>query len=165
MTRRVDSMFNQQMKITTTYCLGFAFQGGRVLLIEKQHPEWMAGKLNGVGGGVKDGEAPVMAMVREFHEEVGIETPTSAWRQAFTMQFEQARVIVYRAFDVNIALADKKKAEKPMILWIEEAVKSPFVMPDLRWILPFCYMAQIAHPFEMCLGERSRDFLPASSKG
>lgn len=57
------------------YCCGFLFHPtyNEVLLIEKRRPEWQRGLLNGVGGHVEDGEAPYVAMVREFKEEVGVE--------------------------------------------------------------------------------------------
>lgn len=55
----------------TEYVLGFCFDTRlvMVLLIRKTRPEWVAGRLNGVGGKVRDGEAPVQAMGREFSEE------------------------------------------------------------------------------------------------
>lgn len=58
----------------TNYVLGFMFNPERdkVVLIEKNRPEWQAGKLNGVGGKVEQGETPLQAMIREFYEETGI---------------------------------------------------------------------------------------------
>ena len=62
---------------TTKYVLGFAFNKGctEVLLIEKKRPNWMVGKLNGVGGHIEDGETPIDAMVREFKEETNLRRP------------------------------------------------------------------------------------------
>ena len=54
------------------YVLGFYFDGDRVLLINKTKPEWQRGKLNGLGGTVESGEAPILGMVREFREESGL---------------------------------------------------------------------------------------------
>lgn len=55
------------------YCLGFLFNTTRnkVVLIEKKHPKWQAGFLNGVGGKVEGGESSYEAMIREFSEETG----------------------------------------------------------------------------------------------
>lgn len=57
------------------YVVGFLFdddQGDQLVLIRKTHPPWQAGKLNGVGGHVHDGEEPLAAMRREFEEETGV---------------------------------------------------------------------------------------------
>jgi 8-oxo-dGTP diphosphatase len=53
------------------YVLGFVFDFGfrNVLLIEKKRPEWMMGRLNGLGGKIEEGESPLEAMRRELAEE------------------------------------------------------------------------------------------------
>lgn len=68
--------------MTTRYVCGFAFPAmlDRVILIEKQRPAWQKGLFNGVGGHIEDGEMPVDAMVREFHEETGVLVPSLQWR-------------------------------------------------------------------------------------
>jgi len=43
-----------------------------VLLIRKNRPDWQAGRLNGVGGKVEEGEIPYEAMIRECKEECGL---------------------------------------------------------------------------------------------
>jgi len=57
------------------YVVGFLFSEDldTVVLIEKRRPDWQAGKLNGPGGHVEDGEHPQEAMKREFKEEAGEE--------------------------------------------------------------------------------------------
>lgn len=61
------------------YCLGFAFKGKNVLLIEKKRPDWQKDKLNGIGGHVEKCETSFTAMVREFKEEVGVTTVERDW--------------------------------------------------------------------------------------
>ena len=52
------------------YVLGFCFsKEWGVLLIRKKRPQWMAGKLNGIGGKIEPGEIAIDAMRREFREE------------------------------------------------------------------------------------------------
>ena len=65
-----------------TYVLGFAFSQNKqnVLLIKKNRPAWQAGKLNGVGGKIEEGETPAQAMVREFEEETGIKSTEADWQ-------------------------------------------------------------------------------------
>lgn len=43
-----------------------------VWLIKKNKPEWQKDCLNGIGGKIEPGEAPVEAMVRELKEESGL---------------------------------------------------------------------------------------------
>lgn len=53
------------------YVLGFVFDSGyhNVLLICKDRPSWQAGRLNGLGGKIEEGESPARAMERELREE------------------------------------------------------------------------------------------------
>lgn len=76
------------------YVLGFAFTAnGRVALIQKQKPAWQAGRWNGIGGKIEEGESPVQAMAREFREETGVDIPTSRWRLAGKMTNGSSPVI------------------------------------------------------------------------
>lgn len=61
----------------TSYVLGFCFSYDRskVILIHKKKPAWQAGRLNGIGGHIEPGEAPMDAMVREFQEEANWKDP------------------------------------------------------------------------------------------
>ncbi len=45
----------------------------RVLLINKERPEYLKGKLNGVGGKVEDGESDLNAIIRETKEETNLD--------------------------------------------------------------------------------------------
>ena len=58
-----------------SYVLGFCFSRdhSKVVLIAKNRPKWQAGRLNGIGGHVEDGEIPIVAMAREFREESLVE--------------------------------------------------------------------------------------------
>jgi 8-oxo-dGTP diphosphatase len=65
------------------YTLGFAFDESftSVLLIQKNRPEWQAGKLNGIGGKVEGyDENEFHAQAREFREEAGINTQPEDWK-------------------------------------------------------------------------------------
>lgn len=55
-------------------------------MVKKARPAWQAGKLNGLGGRVEEGETPVDAMVREFREESGIHTKPKDWKLFAIMQ-------------------------------------------------------------------------------
>ncbi len=66
----------------TKYVVGLMFDqsGTRVVLMRKTHPEWQAGRLNGIGGKIEPGETAVQAMIREFEEEAGVWTEAADWR-------------------------------------------------------------------------------------
>lgn len=60
--------------MSTYYVAGLLFGAylSKVMLIRKNRPDWMKGKLNGIGGHIEAGEEPLAAMRREFKEETGI---------------------------------------------------------------------------------------------
>jgi 8-oxo-dGTP diphosphatase len=70
------------------YVVGIMFNHNRstCALIRKTKPAWQCGLLNGIGGKIEQGETPVAAMVREFHEEAGLRTFPSDWLNFCTMQ-------------------------------------------------------------------------------
>jgi len=68
------SKYSQLITPPTVYVAGFLFENDHVWLVEKKKPEWQKGSLNGIGGKVEHGEAPIVAMKREFKEEAGILT-------------------------------------------------------------------------------------------
>jgi 8-oxo-dGTP diphosphatase len=56
------------------YTMVFAFDPqGRVALIRKNRPDYLAGKWNGIGGKVEPGEGYEVAAVRELREESGLD--------------------------------------------------------------------------------------------
>lgn len=55
-----------------TYTLGFIKKGNDILLINRNKKPWK-GCWNGLGGKIEHGETPIMSMIREIHEESGIE--------------------------------------------------------------------------------------------
>lgn len=65
------------VKKTKRYTVSTIFRSGCVLLVEKQKPEWQAGKLNLPGGHIEDGETPMQAANREVKEETNLDTVVS----------------------------------------------------------------------------------------
>ena len=72
---------HNSLRGTVRYVDGFLFnnESSKVVLIRKTRPDWMAGKLNAVGGKIEPGETEHDAMVREFLEETGVRIP--AWNK------------------------------------------------------------------------------------
>lgn len=63
------------------YVCAFVRVGELVLLVRKNHPAWQAGRLNGIGGGIEEGETQEVAMRREFREETGVDVPEHLWQE------------------------------------------------------------------------------------
>lgn len=86
------------------YVLGIALDPfGRVALIRKNHPSWMSGKWNGIGGRLVENEAPITAMRRKFRENTGVDIGESMWRVLGTMGDGSTwRVYVFTVSDVSV---------------------------------------------------------------
>ncbi len=139
------------MSEITDYACGFLFWRGDVLLVRKNRPPWQAGLLNGVGGHVEGGEALVDAVVREFREETGLETHTSAgvgspcWRDFARESAPTYRVHFYRAAVLDSELrptVPKKNDRGETLLWVDflTLLRDPTpnwpMVGNLRWLLP-----------------------------
>lgn len=114
------------------YALGFLFdEDDNVALIEKTRPAWQAGKLNGIGGKVEDGETPRNAMVREFEEEAG--GIVTDWRLFAVLEHDGAFIFMYASKGyVSIESATDEK-----VMWYPSQALHRFpVMPNLRWLVP-----------------------------
>ena len=121
----------------TRYVLGFMFDQDhkKVLLVEKTSPAWQAGKFNGVGGKLEDGERAVDAMVREFREETGIATDEWDWEYRLDIKSEVFQVLIYMA-EGRIDLARKTSVkDSPVRFPVNEL--PPNQLGNLRWIVPF----------------------------
>lgn len=107
------------------YVLGFAFTPtfeDDVVLIRKLKPEWQAGKLNGVGGSIEEGETPVEAMKREFFEEAGVSISEERWREFAVMRGADWAVICFETClrDYEFDHLESKTAEQLTIRPVKE---------------------------------------------
>lgn len=123
------------------YVLGFLFSTDkkRVVLIEKQKPEWQAGALNGVGGKIEDNENPYQAMVREFKEETGLFIDN--WLQFSTLKsnhnlFDKEQWVVYCY--VAFGDVDQVQTMENEIVYIVKVSELPTlkVIQNLQWLIP-----------------------------
>jgi 8-oxo-dGTP diphosphatase len=125
----------------TRYCLGFAFNENEtdVLLIEKNHPKWQAGKFNGVGGKCDVDENSIWAMRREFKEETGIDIELDGWKYIISMYGEDWHVDVFSAFTDGVFNFQSIESEQVHLLNIKDIQADKYdVISNLYWLIPMC---------------------------
>jgi len=117
------------------YVVGFMFDENEssVLLIRKTRPSWQAGKLNGIGGRIEEGETPAQAMRREFLEEVGIDS--DSWKYFCTLGDERDWQIDFFYTTGPIWDAQPLTDETPEILGLADISRTPTI-PNLNWLIP-----------------------------
>jgi 8-oxo-dGTP diphosphatase len=124
-----------ETKAGDKYVVGFAFSplAESVVLIRKTHPNWQAGKLNGVGGRIEDGESALDAMRREFAEETGIYHLD--WSQFCVLGDARSwQIHFFSASPKDIWSAQSTTDEEVEICSVTELPN--YVIPNLRWLIP-----------------------------
>ena len=119
------------------YTLGFIFTPAldRVLLIHKISPEWQAGKINGVGGKIEDGEDSLVCIVREVREEAGLETSPDQWIYIGEMGSDAWHVYVFTLV-YHGSISHAKSADKEKIEWFDPHALPPNIISNLSWLVP-----------------------------
>jgi 8-oxo-dGTP diphosphatase len=119
------------------YVCGFYFDHlfAQVVLIWKNKPKWQAGKLNGVGGKIEEGETPRIAMRREFKEETGIDH--EKWNDLIVLTGENWRVyFFYAEGNANeFEYAETKESEEIAKIEVDRLDDYPHIS-NLRWLIP-----------------------------
>ncbi len=133
---------------------GFVFSDDyvRVVLVHKKRPRWQAGRWNGVGGHVQEGESVREAMVREFEEETGVEVPLEEWTQTVQLIVDE-KVVVHVFFAVHhkAAYAVKTMTDEEIMLWPSHHLPGD-ALESLRWLIPL-QKAKINWPLRIETGE------------
>jgi len=121
------------------YTIGIVFdpEFTKVLLIEKNRPEWQKGKLNFPGGHIEDGETSEQCIRREFIEELGLDMPIKDWSKI-------GRIVNYKNYYVDIftAVTDAdfvpKNETDEKADWYNCILTLPVnVISNLRWLVPY----------------------------
>jgi len=125
--------------MVTSYVVGLAFSSNRrdVLLIEKTHPKWQKGKLNGVGGHIENGESPAQAMVREFQEETALCVPELLWLPVVKVSdmFKNIWEVYFFATVASIEYACTTTEEQLHIV-SPNKLHELNCIDNLKWIIP-----------------------------
>lgn len=119
------------------YVCGFLFSPDmtEVVLVEKNRPSWQAGKLNGIGGSIEEGEQSLDAMIREFKEETGLFI--SHWEEFAILENDEWIVDVYSASAAIYKNAKTTTDEIVHILKVADLHKYK-VIDNLKWLIPMC---------------------------
>lgn len=118
------------------YVAGLLFSEDRrfVALVEKNRPEWQAGKLNAIGGKIEDGEAPYQAMRREFEEETGVDRYD--WKAFAILTGKDFVVHFYAAFSDDVNKVRTMEDEDISLYVVRSVLDNPNLIPNLRVLIP-----------------------------
>ena len=109
------------MKILLVSAVALIDRDGRVLLTQRPQGKAMEGLWEFPGGKIENGETPEAALVRELHEELGIET----WDSCFApLTFASHS---YDNFHLLMPLYACRKWKG--VVWAQEA-------QNLKWVFP-----------------------------
>lgn len=125
-----------------------------VLVVHKEKPEWMKGRINLVGGKVEPGETPEQAAYRELQEESGLkmmsETDPDWGGPAICGQIIGKGYVIH-CLNCNVVTHDYNGKELPInpregeiekVEWRQfwQIKDDPQLMPNLKVIIPLLFM-------------------------
>lgn len=121
------------------YVAGLAFCNTKIMLIRKNKPEWMKGKLNGIGGHIEAGETASEAMRREFTEETGLISPDN-WKPFATLTGSYTNEpnrpwLIYWFVGIIPDIKPKGNPEEPVNWYQLETIHEEYLMPNLLWLI------------------------------
>lgn len=125
------------------YTICFIKQGNKILLLNREKPDWM-GMWNGVGGKIEAGETPKENIKREIYEETGIEIE----------KVEDKGIVTWTVDGVKTGGMHLYLAELPMTVLYETPRKTDEGILDWKeidWIL---------HPDNIGVAHNIPYFLP-----
>jgi hypothetical protein len=114
-------------------CYGFTNDLLQVVLIEKTHPEPLAGKLNGVGGHVEaKHENELITCVEEVRGETGVKSHVLDWKPVTSFKNTNGKLVaVFCTNDDIFRMAkttpqeDPTKTEKVFVLNVSDILQKP----------------------------------------
>jgi 8-oxo-dGTP diphosphatase len=140
----------------TRYVAGFLFDPtlDSVVLIEKNHPPWQAGRLNGIGGHIETDETSLDAMRREFREEAGLDI--KKWELFATLCCKGYEVDFYRAESSDLQQVNNPTDEPVKVYLLEKILhmETKYLVSNTLWLL-FMAMPTSRHDWPYLVIEKS----------
>lgn len=130
------------------YTLAFIFNEdlSKILLIEKNRPEWQKGFLNGIGGKCEPNEPPLQCINREVFEECGLNN--IIFNKIGIIDGIEYVVYVYNArishkiFNVAISKTDEKISSYDI-----KNLESKNLLPSVKYLIPIAMQSYIDPKF------------------
>lgn len=122
------------------YVAGFMKDSlGNIALVRKNKPKWQAGRLNGIGGGIEEGEAPHTAMAREWFEETSHDY--GDWIHFAEIRFPETVVYFFKASVGRLPSFPSHNdiGEAIEVHNFATAVRFTDMLPNLKWLLPMAF--------------------------
>jgi len=105
-------------------------QEKRVLLAQRPAGKAMAGLWEFPGGKLHEGETPEHALVRELHEELGIETsPGCLWPLAFASHAYEKFHLLMPLYGCRVWQGSPSSKEGQKLVWVRKNELRNFEMP------------------------------------
>ena len=123
----------------------FTADAREVVLIRKTRPAWQAGRINALGGKLRNGESLLDAARREVREEAGVDV--EHWEPFLIWHDLEYRLQAVRAFDDVARLA--RSAEDQEVFLADVGGLPLDVIENLRWIVPLALDRDVAVPVEV----------------
>ncbi|RMH16580.1 MAG: 8-oxo-dGTP diphosphatase [Acidobacteria bacterium] len=134
--RTVAAIDWRRWQPTDRATLLFVVRGGQVLLIRKKRGLG-AGKVNGPGGRLENGESPRDCALREVHEEVGVEATGVADHGELSFQFADGYAIHVFVFRADGCRGEARETAEAIPLWTDvERIPYDEMWADDRIWLP-----------------------------
>lgn len=120
------------------YVLGFLFNDdfSKVVLIEKERPDWQRGCLNGLGGHLKQGEDPAPCMSREFYEESGEVISSHNWKNFGRLQGEKFTVFLFAMKSSERVARCKTVTTEKVLVVDSKTFDGRKTVENLAWLVP-----------------------------
>lgn len=134
----------------TYYVVGFLYSYDKkhVALIRKNRPEWQKGRLNGVGGKLKDNERPSEAMEREFREETGYTVFSDNWKLFCTLSWKTAVVECFSALGDLIQL--KSITDEQIEICDVDEISTLDTISNIPWLVHMGLDDEVVYSHTIC---------------
>jgi 8-oxo-dGTP diphosphatase len=118
------------------YTLGFIFDStlNKVLLMHKTKPEWQAGKVNGLGGKVEEGEDGISCIKREVKEESNLDIEKESFVYAGVLHSDSFHMEVFCSIYTG-NISDAKTLEEQKVEWFPIDSLPKNGIDNLFWLI------------------------------